>query len=173
MNSSRRRFLRYAVGSSLGAIALGWLFDFSRQGQALDLEQLCLKYPYNSRCADYVPGTPATDAEGTVYSVSALLTQQAVGDRVRVEGLEKPAFIVITDGPAIAPYGLSAVCTHLGCIVDWNGEAFVCPCHGSRYDSLGRVTRGPAVRSLALITVATGDDKVGLLDQPPEADPRE
>lgn len=45
---------------------------------------------------------------------------------------------------------LSAACKHRGCIVRWNDaeRSWDCPCHGSRYDGLGRVVNGPAVEGL-------------------------
>ncbi|MBA2242310.1 MAG: FAD-dependent oxidoreductase, partial [Chthoniobacterales bacterium] len=46
---------------------------------------------------------------------------------------------------------MTAVCPHLKCIVHWNGneKTWDCPCHGSRFDSLGHVMNGPSVADLA------------------------
>ena len=52
------------------------------------------------------------------------------------------------DGDA---HAVSAVCTHMGCLVHWNdGErSWDCPCHGSRFDVDGSVLHGPANGALS------------------------
>jgi glycine/D-amino acid oxidase-like deaminating enzyme/nitrite reductase/ring-hydroxylating ferredoxin subunit len=48
---------------------------------------------------------------------------------------------------------MTAVCPHLKCIVHWNRTetTWDCPCHGSRFDALGKVLNGPSVADLAPI----------------------
>jgi ubiquinol-cytochrome c reductase iron-sulfur subunit len=54
------------------------------------------------------------------------------------------------------------VCTHLGCVPIGNGAGdfggWFCPCHGSHYDSAGRIRRGPAPENLHIPTAAFVDD---------------
>ena len=53
---------------------------------------------------------------------------------------------------------LSRICTHASCVIDLASSGFSCPCHGSRYDSQGNVTNGPAPRPLARLTATLSAD---------------
>jgi len=57
-------------------------------------------------------------------------------------------------------YGLSLVCTHLGCTVTVTPEMLSCPCHGSRFDRQGRVLTGPAERALERMDVELRGDQI-------------
>ncbi|TMV80413.1 ubiquinol-cytochrome c reductase iron-sulfur subunit, partial [Thioclava sp. BHET1] len=55
------------------------------------------------------------------------------------------------------------ICTHLGCVPLGNGagdfDGWFCPCHGSQYDSAGRIRRGPAPRNLQIPVARFTDAK--------------
>lgn len=97
----------------------------------------------------------ALDANGDAVKLDRWVKAHAEGDRQLVQGLKGDAHYLISTKDGIEDYALNAVCTHLGCVVPWNRAAnkYMCPCHGSQYDSTGKVIRGPAPLSLALAHV--------------------
>lgn len=74
------------------------------------------------------------------------------------------AAILKIDGHNVAGYrdedgalhAVSAVCTHMGCILGWNetDRSWDCPCHGSRFALDGGVIHGPAVKPLEPVGAA-------------------
>lgn len=61
-----------------------------------------------------------------------------------------------TDQGVMALY---KVCTHLGCLYNWNDQEdkFICPCHGSEFEENGEYLAGPAPRSLDRFVVQLVD----------------
>ena len=61
---------------------------------------------------------------------------------------------------------MMGVCTHLGCVPLGGGSGdfggWFCPCHGSHYDTAGRIRKGPAPENLP-IPVAVFDDESTLI----------
>lgn len=82
---------------------------------------------------DYMSGGDIDEVAGIAPGEGAIIRR----------GLSKIAAYRNDDGTLIE---LSAVCTHLGCIVAWNSteKTWDCPCHGSRFDRQGKVINGPA-----------------------------
>lgn len=91
-----------------------------------------------------------------------------IGDRLK--GLQDHSFndvapdegkLVTIGGKKVAAYrdeqgevhAVSAVCTHLGCIVSWNSaeKSWDCPCHGGRFSCDGKVLHGPPIADLESI----------------------
>jgi nitrite reductase/ring-hydroxylating ferredoxin subunit len=105
----------------------------------------------------------------TVREAPQFLKHQAqvaghfVGDRLRppppVESLPPgEGALVRVDGDRLAVYrdddgalhAVSSRCTHMGCLVAFNAaeRTWECPCHGSRFDTDGKVVQGPATKPL-------------------------
>jgi glycine/D-amino acid oxidase-like deaminating enzyme/nitrite reductase/ring-hydroxylating ferredoxin subunit len=80
---------------------------------------------------------------------AGVIAELAPGDGtvVRVDGKDVAAF---RDDDGIV-HAISAVCTHMGCLVSFNPaeRSWDCPCHGSRFATDGTVLEGPAVDDLA------------------------
>lgn len=83
------------------------------------------------------------------------------------------------DGRNLAGGGLMALfqrCVHLGCRVPWcaTSQGFECPCHGSKYNSMGEYFGGPAPRNLDRFVVELTDNgdfiiKTGSIIETPRA----
>jgi glycine/D-amino acid oxidase-like deaminating enzyme/nitrite reductase/ring-hydroxylating ferredoxin subunit len=93
-------------------------------------------------------------------SVAAHLVGGYLARKVRDYDELEPgqAAIMKIDGENVAAFkdeqgrvhAVSAVCTHMGCLVGWNAtdRTWDCPCHGSRFELDGEVIHGPATQPL-------------------------
>jgi cytochrome b6-f complex iron-sulfur subunit len=79
-----------------------------------------------------------------------------------VELPEGPVMLEKADNEVRA---FSAICTHLGCSVQWHPEEkkFICPCHQGIYDFNGNVVSGPPPRPLEKLPVKLHDGQVFVL----------
>ncbi len=145
----RRQFMNFLTFGAVTGTALGALYPV-------------VKYFIPPSSGGSGGGITAKDALGNDILVSDFVAGRNTGDRALAQGLKGDPTYIVVEGTSVASYGINAVCTHLGCVVPWNsGEnKFICPCHGSQYDSTGKVVRGPAPLSLALAHASVEDDKV-------------
>ncbi|MBD2136379.1 cytochrome b6-f complex iron-sulfur subunit [Anabaena sp. FACHB-1237] len=146
----RRQFMNLLTFGTVTGVALGALYPV-------------VKYFIPPVSGGAGGGTVAKDELGNAVSVSEFLASHTVGGRSLVQGLKgDPTYIVVESKEAIADYGINAICTHLGCVVPWNvaENKFKCPCHGSQYDTTGKVIRGPAPHSLPLAHANVEEDKI-------------
>ena len=103
-------------------------------------------------------GTPTTPTAGTKV---AKVVDVPVGTALQFNDPASgaPAYILQPKAGTFLAY--TAICTHQGCIVSFDGSgSFSCPCHGAMFDATtGNVTRGPAQSPLTKLNVqAHGSD---------------
>lgn len=74
---------------------------------------------------------------------------------------DKPVIIVNT--PQVGLKAFSAICTHLGCIVEWDEprQFILCPCHDGRFNALnGAIISGPQPAPLPELALTVEADAV-------------
>ncbi len=165
---TRRDFLKLVAGSFavVGAGAMAWPFVASmnpaRDVLALASTEVDIgPIPVGAAVTVMWRGKPVFVRHRTAEEIklarealpSQLPDPQADQDRVK-----RDQWLVVI-----------GICTHLGCVplgqkpTDPRGEfgGWFCPCHGSHYDTSGRIRRGPAPRNLDLPEYAfTTDTKI-------------
>lgn len=101
-------------------------------------------------------------ADGGFISLGTVADLDAQGSLAN-EDLQGENLAVIRDPNAPdALIAVSAVCTHAGCTVAWNGEQnlFACPCHGSNFNPDGTVNSGPTREPLVTFEAKVEGDQV-------------
>jgi glycine/D-amino acid oxidase-like deaminating enzyme/nitrite reductase/ring-hydroxylating ferredoxin subunit len=131
------------------------LFDPSRKPKGVHSlgEYVKGQGPVVANLAEYLEA-------GEVDSVDAIKPGEGA---IMRRGAAKHAVYRAEDGSIVER---SAVCTHVGCIVHWNGfeKCWDCPCHGSQFHPDGTVLNGPAVRPLAKVEGAIDAGCAGTLE---------
>ena len=134
----RRSFLNYCLGASMATLGGATLYAGGR----------------------YLLPPGAFGAEGGGGAVRLPLSDVPVGSAkmFRYEG--KPSVAIRVNEKTVR--ALSAVCTHLGCIVKWDGakQQLICPCHVAAFDSNGNVVGGPAPKPLQSLGAKIVQDEI-------------
>jgi ubiquinol-cytochrome c reductase iron-sulfur subunit len=91
----------------------------------------------------------------------------AAADKVDITSLRDPQTLAERTTPGKEQWLITmGVCTHLGCVPQGAGQGevrgefggYFCPCHGSVYDTAGRIRKGPAPANLMVPQVAFQSD---------------
>lgn len=144
MEQGRREFIKKALYGLFALLGIGTL--------AAGLQVLA---PSGGRKKELVWFTLVPEDEVPRSGVKRAELVYAIGGKER----KARVFIVSSqDGITV----LSAVCSHLGCLVNYRKETreFVCPCHGGKYDISGRNIAGPPPGPLTAYPVQVKDGQV-------------
>jgi cytochrome b6-f complex iron-sulfur subunit len=100
-------------------------------------------------------GTTAQEASPVIFSLAEL----PVGG-VKPVSYGGQSAIVLRTPESIKAFSL--VCTHLGCLVQWQEarREFYCPCHDGRFDAFGEAIAGPPTVPLEEFPVRVEGDSV-------------
>jgi cytochrome b6-f complex iron-sulfur subunit len=104
------------------------------------------------------------------FSYKSASARPVIFDLGPADELPRDAMMVLDEAQAVirpTPEGfqaISLVCPHLGCLVDPRNDGFYCPCHGSRFELDGAVTKGPADQPLAELQLRVSEEGHLLLD---------
>jgi cytochrome b6-f complex iron-sulfur subunit len=85
-------------------------------------------------------------------------------DTIQAGGAEETVVnnvpVIVINRPGKGFIALSRVCTHLGCLVQYDRETgrLLCPCHAGLFDAEGKVLSGPPTRALSKVPVRVEGD---------------
>ena len=101
---------------------------------------------------------PATKAKGEQVNIKKNDLPLGEGKEIVFGGT--PAIVINVKG--MGYIALSRVCTHLGCLVEYNKEAnkFICPCHAGIFSVEGHVISGPPPKPLARLSLNVQGDNI-------------
>lgn len=99
-----------------------------------------------------VPNLPVVNSTiaGSMFTlnIDSSSPLNTVGNAVLVQASGRQFLVARTGQETFV--ALTATCTHEACTVSgYTNQTYVCPCHGSRYNTSGMVLSGPAPRDLA------------------------
>ncbi len=152
-DTNRRDFIHIAAISvaGVGGVALAWPFidQMNPSGDTLALASIeydLSKVLVGSQAVIKWRGKPVFVRHRTPKEIAAAVADDHADMR-------EPATDATRHKPGKAEWLiLIGVCTHLGCVPNLGGTygGWLCPCHGSIYDTAGRIRAGPAPLNLFL-----------------------
>lgn len=95
-------------------------------------------------------------------SGNAITTSTVLKDGSKIGLAFGDATVVISYKGGLRAF--SAICTHLGCIVQWKKDegVFLCPCHAGKFDPNGNVISGPPPKPLSQYQVKVEGNNIKL-----------